>query len=210
MLRISYAITVCNEYTELDRLLRLLKMYIQPEDEIIVLVDSENSTPEVWELLNNWNVGQPFEFHRVSHSLNKDFAQFKNFLKSHCSREYIFFIDADEFPSVYLISNLKTILQMNSVDMLLVPRINTVEGLTEEDITKWRWNVDNEGHINWPDYQFRICRNVPEIKWEGKVHERLTGYKSLSQLPYDNKHYCLHHPKDIKRQRLQNEFYSSL
>jgi hypothetical protein len=56
--------------------------------------------------------------------------------------------------------------------MILVPRINTVKGITIEDITKWKWNVDNDGHINWPDYQFRICRNIPEIKWEGKVHER--------------------------------------
>jgi glycosyltransferase involved in cell wall biosynthesis len=209
MLRISYAITACNEHEELERLLQAIQKYIRDEDEVVVLLDT-NHTQEVWDVVTKWNVGTKFEFHRVKHSLNQDFAQFKNFLKSHCSREFIFFIDADEFPSELLLKNLPFILENNGIDMLLVPRVNTVEGITVGDIRRWGWRVDDDGHINWPDYQFRICRNLPEIMWEGRVHERLTGYKKLSQLPYDNKTYCLYHPKDIERQRKQNQFYDTI
>ena len=28
------------------------------------------------------------------------------------------------------------------IEMLLVPRVNTVEGLTQEHIQKWGWRVD--------------------------------------------------------------------
>jgi glycosyltransferase involved in cell wall biosynthesis len=207
---ISYAITACNEHVELKHLLETIIPFVRSEDEIVLLLDSENKTDEVWQIAQSYNVGSAFQYHRILHPLNKDFAQFKNFLKQHCSKDYIFFIDADEYPSEPLISYLPQILENNAVDVMLIPRINMVEGITVSDIRKWGWKVDDDVHINWPDFQWRICRNIPEIKWEGKVHERLMGYKTLSQLPYDNKEYCLVHPKQIDRQRKQNEFYGTI
>ena len=63
--------------------------------------------------------------------------------------------------------------------------------------------------INAPDYQSRIYRNTPEIRWKNKVHEVLDGYKTLSYLPQDEE-WCLYHHKNIERQERQNEFYNRI
>jgi len=105
---------------------------------------------------------------------------------------------------------IEPIIKMNdSVDIFWIPRINKVNGLTQEHINKWGWNVCPKGRINFPDYQCRILKNVKRIKWKNKVHEVLTGHKTEAQLPA-NDEFCIHHPKDIKRQEKQNEFYSTL
>ena len=96
-----------------------------------------------------------------------------------------------------------------NTDIFWVPRINKVKDLTQEHIEKWGWNVDLKGRINFPDYQCRILKNKPDIKWKNKVHEVLTGYKTESHLPA-NDEFCIHHLKDIKRQESQNAFYDIL
>jgi glycosyltransferase involved in cell wall biosynthesis len=200
---ISYAITACNEHTELERLLNQLSTNISSEDEIIVQLDSENFTQEVERVVEKYS-----KTIRIYFALNGDFATFKNNIKKHCTKEYIFFIDADEYLSEELIENLKEILKQNiHTQLFLIPRINTVEGLTQEHIQKWRWNVNDKGWVNFPDHQTRIVKNEPEINWENKVHERLVGFKLYASLPDE---YCLIHPKDIKRQERQNDFYSKL
>ena len=49
---ISYAITVCDEHEELDRLLSFLIENIREEDEILVQCDENNTTSEVLKVLN--------------------------------------------------------------------------------------------------------------------------------------------------------------
>jgi glycosyltransferase involved in cell wall biosynthesis len=140
MASISYAITVCNELEEITKLLDFLQVRKRPEDEIVIQYDSENVTPEVLEYLNLQKI-----IHNqiiIGFPLNKDFASFKNNLKSHCSKDYIVNIDADEIPHEWLVETLGDILDTNNVDILFVPRINTVDGLTEEHIKKWGWRVD--------------------------------------------------------------------
>ena len=111
--------------------------------------------------------------------------------------------------SKYCLENLAMVLQYNPVDVLLVPRINTVEGLTQEHIKKWGWRVDNNGWVNFPDPQFRIYKNNGKIKWKNKVHEVLEAHTSISQLPHEEP-WCLIHKKNIKRQEKQNAYYDTL
>jgi glycosyltransferase involved in cell wall biosynthesis len=203
MLRISYAITACNEHVELDRLLEMLTNNIRPEDEIVVQMDI-SATDEVKAVVNKYKLMNYF------HPLNNDFATFKNNLSSLCTKEFIFQIDADEYPHPHLLASLPEILDYNyNVDVFLTPRINTVEGLTEQHIKQWGWNVNDKGWVNFPDYQWRIWKNSNKIKWINKVHERLDGFHEYSALP-QLEEYCLFHPKDIKRQEKQNQFYSTL
>jgi hypothetical protein len=61
----------------------------------------------------------------------------------------------------------------------------------------------------FPDYQTRLFRNTPEIRWQNKVHERIVGHKQMAPLP-DEEEWAIYHVKDIARQRAQNEFYSTL
>jgi len=207
MLRISYAITACNEHVELDRLLDQLTNNIRPEDEIIVQVDGLNVTEEVNQVLIKYDD----KLHLTVHcALMNDFASFKNNLSKYCTKEFIFQIDADEYPHPFLLESLPQILEYNyNVDVFLTPRINTVEGLTEQHIQQWGWNVNDKGWVNFPDYQWRIWKNSSKIKWINKVHERLDGFNEYSMLP-QSEEYCLFHPKDIKRQEKQNQFYSTL
>jgi len=204
---ISYAITAHNEHVELDRLLSQLTEHIRPEDEIVVQMDI-TATDEVKAVVNKYKLMNYF------HPLNNDFATFKNNLKGLCTRDYIFQIDADEYLSDVLLLNLSDILEANPViDIYAVPRINTVEGLTQEHIQKWGWKVDEKGWVNYPDYQVRLCKNIPQFKWVGKVHERILGddgfNANVSFLPtgYDLE---LIHPKTIERQEKQNNYYSTI
>ena len=208
MSTISFAITAHNEHVELERLLNQLVTIIKPKDEIMVQLDS-TATDEVKKVANKYNVGRDFEYHRIFASLNGDFATFKNNIKKHCTRDWVFFIDADEYLSDGLAENIHEILDTNQglVDLIAVPRINTVEGLTRNHIDKWRWFVDDNGWVNYPDYQTRICANKKEITWINKVHERLSGWKTIANLPSG---YDLMHPKTIERQEKQNNFYNTL
>ena len=196
---ISYAITACNEHRELSRLLELLRNNIHADDEIVVQLDS-NATQEVREVAKDY----------IEFPLDKDFASFKNNLTNNCTKDYIFQIDADEYPNEYLIHHLKDILQNNqSIDVFLVPRVNTVEGLTTEHIKKWGWIINSQGWVNFPDYQWRIWRRDPKIQWINKVHERLDGFMEYTTLP-QMEEYCLYHPKDIERQERQNKLYETI
>ena len=204
MLGISYAVTACNEHSELDRLLEMLKSNIRPEDEVIIQLDT-NSTQKVKDVCAKYS-----EYTLVIFALDNNFAKFKNNLSKHCNKEFIFQIDADEYPHPFLLESLPQILDYNyNVDVFLTPRINTVEGLTEQHIKQWGWNVNDKGWVNFPDYQWRIWKNSSKIKWINKVHERLDGFNEYSMLP-QSEEYCLFHPKDIKRQEKQNQFYSTL
>jgi glycosyltransferase involved in cell wall biosynthesis len=205
---ISYAIPVCNEYKEIRYLLNYLFKHKRDQDEVVVQCDKGNTTQEVYLTLQDFVNYSNFKL--VEFPLNKDFSSFKNNLKDSCNGDYIFQIDADEYPDDYLMEMIEPIIRMNdSVDIFWVPRINKVNGLTQEHINKWGWNVDNDGRINFPDYQCRILKNVKRIKWKNKVHEVLTGHKTESKLPA-NDEFCLIHPKDIERQEKQNEFYNTI
>jgi len=202
---ISYAIPVCNEHVELEKLLSFLIKHIDENDEIVVQCDQGNTTHEVYRVLGDFPTVKVIEF-----SLNGHFSNFKNNLKEHCTGDWIFQIDADELPHESLITNLKELLRLNStIELFLVPRVNTVDGLTQEHINKWRWNINEKGWVNWPDYQTRIIQNNPKIQWTGNVHEVITGFSTKSLLPMEEE-WCLYHPKDIKRQESQNNFYDTL
>ena len=207
-MKISYAITVCNELNEVQKLISLLQENKRNEDEIVVLYDSTNGSKSVEEYLRAQNVAKTsFIWH--SYKFDGHFANLKNHLTSLCSGDYIFQIDADELVEKYFIDLLPQILGQNDVDVILVPRINTVEGLTPEHIQKWGWRVDENNWINFPDFQWRIYKNHPNIKWKNKVHEVLEGYETLSHFP-QSPEWCILHPKTIERQEKQNNYYNTL
>lgn len=207
-MKISYALTVCNEFLEIQKLVNFLLLNKREEDEIIILFDYNNGTTEVLDFLREKSVGEKIIFYKERFS--NHFADWKNKLTEYCSGDYIFQIDADEIPHKLLMINLPIILENNpDHEVYLVPRVNTVEGLTESHIKKWGWQVNNKGWVNYPDYQYRIWKNKPEIKWKNKVHEVLEGHKNFTSLP-SQEELSLYHPKTIERQEKQNEYYNTL
>ena len=211
-MKISYAIPVCNEHEELKRLLEFLVQNIEKNDEIVVQCDQGNTTSEVYKVLNLFQapVGLKDPIKVIEFPLKGDFSSFKNNLKENCSGDWIFQIDADELPHESLTVNLKELLKVNpTTDLFLIPRVNTVDGLTQGHINQWRWNVNEKGWVNWPDYQTRIVQNNPKIQWAGKVHEVLVGHENYALLPQEEE-WCLYHPKHILRQEAQNKYYDAL
>ena len=207
-MKISYAITIKDELIELERLLHNLECK-RAEDEIVIVYDSKNGSKSVEEFLRSKTVSSgPFRWY--SFEFEGHFADLKNYLTKQCDGDYIVQIDADEYPNNQLIKSLPSLLEANNqVDVFLVPRVNTVEGITGQHIMKWGWNLNERGWVNFPDFQWRIYRNTPDIYWINKVHERLSGFKSYATLPSEEE-WSLYHPKDIKRQERQNSYYQTL
>jgi len=206
-MKLSYAIPVCNEHVEIQRLVSFLLNHKQSNDEIVIMFDSKNGSKAVEEYLRSHSVNAEFRWY--PNELDGHFGNMKNKLNSLCSGDYIFQIDADEMVDNYLFAALPQVLEHNEVDVILVPRINTVEGLTPQHVSKWGWRVDGNGWVNFPDYQWRIYRNTESIRWKNRVHETLDGYKTLSHLPR-NPEWCLKHHKTIDRQERQNQYYETL
>ena len=208
-MKISYAITVCNEFVEIQKLVEFLLKNKRPLDEIVVLYDQKNGREEIAQWLIKLNKLPNFQMWRGL-DFDGNFASWKNKLSDYCKGDYIFQLDADEIPHVNLIRSLPDILKFNSKnEVFMVPRINTVDGITEEHIQKWKWRVDKRGWINFPDYQTRIWKKEGNIRWYGKVHERLVNFNTYTTLPEDER-YSLYHHKDIIRQERQNNFYNEL
>jgi len=203
MSTISYAITAHNEHAELKALLHQVTKYLAEGDEIVVQLDT-TATEEVKEVVREL----ADKVTVINFPLEKNFATFKNNLEMSCKCTNIVFLDADEYVSEDFMMMLPLILEANpEVEMYRVPRWNTVEGLTPEHVRKWGWRVDDQGRVNWPDYQGRIMKRESEVKWVGKVHERLEGYKTTATLP--DELYIEHH-KQIERQEKQNKLYEGI
>jgi hypothetical protein len=206
-MKISYAITVCDELQEIKRLVPFLLEHKRPEDEIIVLYDQKNGSDEVIDFLLPFNRLPHVQTWRGMVFVN-DFSIWKNKLNDYCGGDYILQLDADEMITEELIKMLPAILESNpEVDLFVLPRINTVDGITEEHINKWGWKQDEQGRINFPDWQGRLYRKG--LNWHGKVHEKIIGAKKYSIMPEDEG-FCILHPKTIERQEKQNNFYSKI
>ena len=220
-MKISYGITVYNEHKELDNLLFHLSKHIREEDEIVVTQDTskvgEKSIVQdefyaLEKVLEKYEYGtyfQPRQLKVNTFEFRKDFSALKNYTKSECSGDYIFHIDADEIPNEILLEQLPQILEINDTDLVWVPRINIVNGITDFHLNLWKWRVTEQGWINFQDYQARIFRNTDDIKWVKPDHEIIDGAKTYSHLP-PHEELTLKHEKEIKRQEYQNKLYEDI
>ena len=209
-MQISYAITVCNEHKEIEKLLTFLFENKRQNDQVVVQMD-KTVTDEVWDVCEKFEKYPAVEYKHNTFPLDKNFAAYKNKLNKQCDGNWIFQIDADEIPNPYLIQALPFILEANEdTEAFWIPRVNTVAGITDEHIAKWGWKLSGpDNWVNFPDWQMRIYRNKEEIYWIKPVHEQLKGYTKFANLPAEEK-FCLYHPKDIGRQEEQNNFYDTL
>ena len=205
-LKISYYILTHNETDTLEKLLKFLIKWKQPEDEIVIL-DDYSDDEKTKQILDFYVSTHDIVFEQ--RNLLGDFALQKNYLKSMCSGDYSFNLDADEMISLWLIKNIHGILEDNEIYLVYLQRINTVDGLTQQHAQQWGWSINEEGWVNFPDWQGRVFRNRPNIKWEKPVHEQLVGFQTYSHLPTE-KPFCMLHHKTIDKQEKQNKKYSEI
>jgi len=207
-MKISFAITVSKEINEIKQLVPFLLEHKRPQDEIVILFDEKNGDQEILDFLLSFNTKPNVQTWRGL-DFDYNFAEWKNKLNSHCDGDYIFQLDADEMISEYMVKNVTDIISMNEeVELFFLPRINIVNGITQDHINRWGWRVDDSGRINFPDFQGRIYKKGME--WQGRVHERIVGAKYYSLLPSDEETYCIKHYKEISKQEQQNNLYSRI
>jgi len=206
MTSISYLITVHNEDRTLKNLLNRITNFLEKEDEIIIL-DDYSDNDKTKKILSEFSNLPNIKI--IQHALNRNYGEHKNFGNSLCKNEWIFQIDGDELPSEILLNSIKEIIiENNSVELFLVPRINDFLGVTSKHAQRWGWQLTpykNRYIVQWPDYQGRIYKNIPErIKWDRRLHEKIEGY-----LPKDFS-FALYHDKTIEIQEKTNQRYNKL
>jgi glycosyltransferase involved in cell wall biosynthesis len=196
---VTYAITVCNEATELRNLLEMLMDTIVHADEIVVLVDSSKVTQDVYTVLRQFTI-----IRYDTQYFDGNFAKHKNKLNDMAKGEFIFQIDADEVPTGTLIEKLYI---LTHADLVYIPRVNIMLGMTESDIKIHGFSLNESGFINFPDLQGRFYKK--KLVWSGAVHERITGAQRISQLPPDPK-ISLWHVKTARKSMMQRNFYENM
>lgn len=158
---VSYGITVCNELEEVKRLVNFLLSNKRQQDEIVILFDEKSGTDEVFDYIES----QVHDCEVFCEKFEGHFADWKNQLTSYCTGDYIIQLDADELPSEDLIKGLPYILEQNpELDVLLVPRINTVSGITKGHVDQWGWrlskmespNLIEEKEIDTESEEYRL------------------------------------------------------
>lgn len=210
-MKISYAILCHNETDSLRILINHILDNANNYDREIVIIYDEGDNKETSEILENF--GDEIIVHK--RALNKDYAKQKNFMTEMCSGDWIINPDSDELLPAYILHNAHQIIEQNGeVEVIWMPRINLVEGVTDVHIRQWGWRINEHGWINWPDYQSRMYkRDYPRIHWESPVHERIVGFKGYSLLPDTvdmAQHLAIKHMKDIKTQEMQNQTYGQI
>ena len=97
-MKISYGITVHNEADELNTLLDILVNKIDDEDEIVICVDGNDN--DVKSVVDKYSIdSRVVDYKR---KLDGNFAEHKNSVIEKSTGDYIFHIDADEYPHNFL------------------------------------------------------------------------------------------------------------
>lgn len=203
-MKLIYGITVSTEEKEVIRLIEFIKSNC--EDDIVVLIDSNKGTNKMF------NKIKKFTDYIYVRPFDNDFSKFKNGLNESCmfyDADFVFQLDADEMVTEKLVKNIKQVLinDASDIDLIYLPRINKVDGITQEHLIKWNWSMDSLGRINFPDFQGRIYR--PNLKWVNKIHEKIdANVNKIAYIEHDD--YCILHNKTIEKQEHQNNFYHNL
>jgi len=194
-MKLSYAITVCNEARDLFSLISFLKKVIDEEDEINILLDTLHASKAVRDVLTHFSKDIVLN----EREFNGNFSEHRNFHLSKCNGDYIFIIDPDEMPTEKLINMIKDGIRDTGSDLIRIPRINIHPGYTEEWLKNYKFSINEVGWINWPDYICRVFPNNPEIKYGNGLHEVIVGAKTVVNMNPDPS-IAIWHIKSIEKQ----------
>lgn len=135
----------------------------------------------------------------------------KNLSIEMSEKDWVLFIDADEKYehlfwnqiSWYIAESIK-----DNIDCVNVSRINTYTDLDPFETMKkseiHRWQVNEFGWVNYPDFQQRLFKNY--CRFEGSVHERIHNSQYESYLHCVN---CIH-KKTYEKQLKSFELYKNI
>lgn len=211
---ISFLVTCHTETETLKKLLFGLVAHVLSDQngEIVVLRDVVDA-PDTKAIVEGYLQEYPEIIGCYDHFLNNDYGAHKNVGSTLCKGDYIFQIDGDERPEPELLLNFEEIIKSNpNTEVFWVPRINDFRGVTEEHAKRFGWRLTESKTykrpiVNWPDWQARLYKNRPHIKWNRKLHETLAGHNSYGLFP-EMEELALYHDKTIETQLKTNERYN--
>jgi glycosyltransferase involved in cell wall biosynthesis len=204
--RISIALLIHNETTQFRWLMEALAPAFPLIEEIVVVDDFSDDACVA--AVRSYEGRTPLRF--FQRSLNRDFAQQRNYMKSLCRGDYIFYLDPDELPSDDVVRGLPKICRQMAdadIDACTLPRVNILYPSDELQHPR-SLDLSNPAYkVHWED-QFRLLRNSPALYWTMPLNEYLTGMRRCYRFPRAMR-YALLHPKTVTRGQSQLEFYRS-
>lgn len=204
---ISYLITTKNGTDQLKNLLLCIEKYIENNE--CIILDDYSDNNETLTILNDFEKKNNFKV--IKHHLNNHYSNHKNYGKKYCTGNYIFQIDDDELPCDNLMENLIPLIDANpTIECFLIPRINDFIGVNHDNAKKWGWHLSSYEDrliVNFPDYQFRLFKNLSHLNWERPLHEKIEGAKIITKLPSEYE-WALKHNKTIEKQIETNLRYN--
>jgi hypothetical protein len=203
---INIAILAANEYQELDRLLQCLIIDCKFDiDNIVIVLDGSKTTYQMIELIESYNI-----LYKIR-PLNGNFAEQRNYLQKLCTQPHILHIDVDETINIDLLNMIYETIKTKNFDIAAIPRVNKLimddPNITVEEIFGTT-ALDQQGRINWPDYQWRLIKNESYLQWQNKINERLNGRIPIT-LPADET-IAISHIKKISKQLQQRNYYLTI
>lgn len=155
---LSYLVTCHNETHDLEKLLSTL-IASKKDDHEIVLVDDFSDNPETIAIIEKYKN----DLRVYQHKLDKNYGAHKNYGISMCKGQWIFQLDADEYPTPLLLENIDAILESNGHnEVIWLPRLNYFSGVTEHDIKTWGWKCSTFKDLI---YEKTIDNNSDEYKF---------------------------------------------
>jgi glycosyltransferase involved in cell wall biosynthesis len=205
-MRISIALLTHNEATEFHWLMSALAPAASVISEIVVVDDFSESACVA--AIRSYEGQLPIKFHQ--RALGKNFAEQRNYMKSLCSGDFVFYLDPDELPVESVVRGLPSIFEMMArldIDACTLPRLNMLYR-SEQPVHPYSVDPASIIHQDWGD-QFRLLRNSPELHWTMPLDEYLTGMRRCYRFPQDLR-YALLHPKTVARADERRRFYDTL
>lgn len=149
IVRISQCMIVKNEEENIERALSWGKGIVS--EQIVVDTGSTDQTMEIARRMG----AKVYEFPWIN-----DFAAAKNYAISKAKYEWIAFLDADEYFS-----------QEDAQKLLYY--VKELQDTSYDNLMTSLVNLDRRGNIMSVITQCRIFRKLPELRYEGNIHEHL-------------------------------------
>ena len=136
----------------------------------------------------------------VQRHLAANFAEQRNYAMTLLPHgEWVLFVDADEWVDWDFIGEMTSLVsEQNDIDVWYIPRLNTDYDdrggmrFEKEFIVKtiprsrpdYRSLVEGDHGASYPDYQGRLIRNAPDVRFVGAVHETIVcGSRKTGMVP---------------------------
>ncbi len=158
-MKISQCMIVKNEEKNMERALSWGKSIMY--EQIVVDTGSTDHTVEIAEKMG----AKVFHFTWID-----DFAAAKNYAIEQATGDWIAFLDADEYFLEEDVRKIPNILRYLDKEQYKVKGIKQRCNVVKSALC----NLDGEGKVKEVNEQIRIFRNVPYIRYKGKIHEQLS------------------------------------